>query len=313
MAERIDRLERLTNLMLELTYASKPLTRDELTEWVKGYEGDEETKRTAFMRDKRLLIEQGIEVRTEPVPLAPENTFGYRIHTKEAFLDLRALDGDELRALQLAVASVRVDGFDDVDPAVKIGDAASSLPFTATLPGAPLIAVARSAAKDRAPLTFRYRDKPRTLHTYKVLFRFGFWYLVGLEIDAGEVRSFRVDRVQGDAERGEPGTYEIPEGFDVDEHLAPDPLMIGGGDAVESLVLVDAGHAARVRHEVGDQAVAEERDDGSIVVRRMVANRDAFRSWLFGLLDHAEVLAPDDLRAEVVSWLRSIADGGRAA
>ena len=37
-----------------------------------------------------------------------------------------------------------------------------------------------------------------------------------------------------------------------------------------------------------------------------VTNRSAFRTWLFNLLDHAEVLGCDELRDEVVAWLQSM-------
>ena len=46
-------------------------------------------------------------------------------------------------------------------------------------------------------------------------------------------------------------------------------------------------------------------DDGSVVVELAVTNRDAFRSFVLGLLDHAEVLAPPELRADVVDWLEA--------
>ena len=36
------------------------------------------------------------------------------------------------------------------------------------------------------------------------------------------------------------------------------------------------------------------------------ANLDAFRSWLFGLGVHAEVLAPPEVRADVVGWLSAM-------
>jgi predicted DNA-binding transcriptional regulator YafY len=40
------------------------------------------------------------------------------------------------------------------------------------------------------------------------------------------------------------------------------------------------------------------------------ANVDAFRSWLFGLGSHAEVLSPQDVRAAVVQWLRDMVVAG---
>jgi predicted DNA-binding transcriptional regulator YafY len=37
-----------------------------------------------------------------------------------------------------------------------------------------------------------------------------------------------------------------------------------------------------------------------------VTNREAFRSFVLGFLDHAEVLSPPDLRAAVVTWLEAL-------
>jgi hypothetical protein len=45
-------------------------------------------------------------------------------------------------------------------------------------------------------------------------------------------------------------------------------------------------------------------------------NRAAFRTWVLDLLDHAEVLGPSELRAEMLAWLDAMtvsgADGGGA-
>ena len=45
-------------------------------------------------------------------------------------------------------------------------------------------------------------------------------------------------------------------------------------------------------------------------VRVPAGNLDAFRSWVLGLLEHAEVLEPASLRAEIVAWLSAV--GGEA-
>ena len=51
-------------------------------------------------------------------------------------------------------------------------------------------------------------------------------------------------------------------------------------------------------------------------MRLAVTNREAFRSFVLGLLDHAEVLEPAELRADMVAWLTACAaapGGGGAA
>ena len=37
-----------------------------------------------------------------------------------------------------------------------------------------------------------------------------------------------------------------------------------------------------------------------------MTNRDGFRSFVLGFLDHAEVLSPPDLRDELVAWLEAL-------
>jgi len=72
-------------------------------------------------------------------------------------------------------------------------------------------------------------------------------------------------------------------------------------------VLVDAPRAGWVVEQLGEESVLERRDDGAVVVALEVVNRAAFRTWVLELLDHAEVLGPADLRAEMIAWLDGFA------
>jgi predicted DNA-binding transcriptional regulator YafY len=79
-------------------------------------------------------------------------------------------------------------------------------------------------------------------------------------------------------------------------------------------VAIDADQAAVARSMVGSGPAVEERDDGSIVLTLPVTHRDGFRSFVLGFLDHAEVLEPPELRAEIVDWLTHVAaDEGATA
>ena len=70
---------------------------------------------------------------------------------------------------------------------------------------------------------------------------------------------------------------------------------------------VDPARAAAVERELGADRVLERDEDGTVEVAVPCANRPAFRSWVLGLLDHAEVVGPPDVRAEIVTWLRALA------
>ena len=57
---------------------------------------------------------------------------------------------------------------------------------------------------------------------------------------------------------------------------------------------------------MGPEGVEERRPDGSVVLAVHVTNRSAFRSFVLGFLDHAEVVGPPELRAELVDWLEAL-------
>src|SRR5205085_11493795 len=125
------------------------------------------------------------------------------------------------------------------------------------------------------------------------------------------IRAFRADRIESEIEAGPPGAFERPEGFDPASALRDEPWRFGDEEPVEALVLVAPTQAGWVEADLGGQAVVERREDGAVVVRMAVTNRDAFRSYVLGLLDHAEVLAPPELRTDMVGWLSALAGAAK--
>jgi predicted DNA-binding transcriptional regulator YafY len=157
---------------------------------------------------------------------------------------------------------------------------------------------------------FDYRGDHRRLEPFGVVHRFGHWYVVGRDQDKDALRAFRIDRFDGSPVAGPDGAFDPPEGFDPAAGLRADPMTYGDDRPVEAHVLVDAARAAWVVDELGEDAVVERRDDGAVVVRLAVVNREAFRAFVVGLLEHAEVLAPPELRSDLVDWLRAVAASG---
>jgi hypothetical protein len=111
---------------------------------------------------------------------------------------------------------------------------------------------------------------------------------------------------------GAAGAFEVPCNFDATTAFPEEPWRLGEGEIVPAEVLVDQLQAPLVEAELGELAVVERRRDGSVLVRLEVANEDAFRSWVLGLLDHAVVMGPEPLRQRVRQWLEAFAGpGGR--
>ena len=157
------------------------------------------------------------------------------------------------------------------------------------------------AFRRRAAVTFEYRGESRTVEPWGLAARRGHWYLVGRDRGRDAMRTFRADRLGDEVSLGEPDSFTVPDDFSPDVSLDAEPWQYGEDAPVTARLLVDAGHESEVA-ERGDRVV-EERADGSVVVEFVVVNRAAFRSFVLGFLDHAEILDPPELRADLLAWI----------
>ncbi|MFA5884446.1 MAG: WYL domain-containing protein [Acidimicrobiia bacterium] len=310
------RLERLINLTATLLATRRPLTLEELADRLEpGYPGELAARRRQFERDKETLRELGVPITVEAVD-ALGGEQGYRIHPDDYYLPDPGLDPAERAALHLAVTAVEMGGFDPLDALRKLGGTegeGAAGQAVASFELTPHLGDCFDAVTRRSVLGFSYRSDARRLEPYGILHRFGHWYVVGRDVDRDAPRAFRVDRLDGPPRLGPPGAFAVPAGIDPTDYLSSDPLTYGDDRPVRARVLVDAARASLVTGSLGDEAVVEQRDDGSVVVALDVVNRDAFRAFVLDLLDHAEVLDPPELRAEIVGWLTELAGGGAAA
>jgi proteasome accessory factor B len=300
-----DRLERLTNLVAALLDTRRPVTLEEIVERVPGYPENKEAYRRQFERDKDTLRGIGVPVSLEKVhPLDPD--MGYRIRPEDYYLPELDLTPDERVALHLAITALRLEGGQGHQALLKLGglEGSAAAPIGA-LPSVPALPALFDAYRRRARISFRYRGDVRRLDPYGILFRDGHWYVVGFDPDRGEARSFRADRIEGAVEVGPAGSFQRPGEFDPAAALRNEPWRFGDEQPIEALVAVDATQAAWVVADLGPEAVAERRDDGSVVVRLQVTNRAALRSFVLDLLDAAEVLGPPELRADMAAWLKA--------
>jgi predicted DNA-binding transcriptional regulator YafY len=166
----------------------------------------------------------------------------------------------------------------------------------------------------RSTIEFGYRGDARRLDPWGLLLRGGFWYVVGHDHHRDEQRTFRVDRFDGGAAGitvGEADSFERPASFDPRSAFPADPKQIGQGldDSVDATVWIDALRAPAAVRELGEDRVVARRDDGSVELLVPATNLDAFRSWVLGMLQHAVVVGPPEVRAHVVGWLTAIVEG----
>jgi predicted DNA-binding transcriptional regulator YafY len=315
----VDRIERLTNLLALLLETAEPLSLVQIAGELDGqYPEHEKSRRASFERDKAALRDIGVPIETEIVAGGPyAGQTRYRIDRRAYELADLDLAPDEMRALQVAVAAVHTDA--GRDAIWKLGGALGDerLAVSVVIPERPELPAIRTAVAARAPIVFSYRGAQRTLDPWGLLLRGGFWYVIGHDHDRADRRTFRVDRFDsvaddgsGSVRLGEPGSFQRPASFDPRAAFPSDPKQIGyvADESVDALVRIDAVRAAAVERELGADRVVERDADGRILVSVPAANLDAFRSWVLGLLDHAVVVAPPEVRQHVVDWLGAVAN-----
>jgi proteasome accessory factor B len=290
--------ERLGSLVATLLAAGPPKSLTEiLSEMSEYYYDDREVARVDFARDKKDLLEEGIEVET----IGAGEDAKYRIDPATYYLPDLGLTDEEAVALNLAASRVRLDGHDPDEALLKLGGFGVEGDATVGLPSDPRLDVLYAAVRAKAPIELSYNGVERTIHGYGLLCRGGFWYLAGDDQTKPGRKNYRVDRIEWPIAAGAPGSYVVPADFVLADALPEEPFELAPDDPIEVDVLLDVLMAPRA---VGE--IVERRNDGSVVVRLEVRNVDGLRSWLFGLRHHARVLGPPEVVDQITSWLRGM-------
>jgi predicted DNA-binding transcriptional regulator YafY len=215
--------ERLVNLVALLLATRRPLTLDQITEVVPGYDAAGEALRRMFERDKDELRKLGVPIERGPVdPWGTDE--GYFIDpTSYAMPDLE-LAPDERAALALA-AQVWAGGAGaaqplraklDLDPGVR--------PLQADLQGSsPVVSSILDALDGRRRIVFTYRPPSREparrqLDPYALVHRRGTWYVAGHDPDRDALRCFRLSRIESEVKPARTAArgpeFSVPADFD---------------------------------------------------------------------------------------------------
>lgn len=310
MPSSSEKLERLLNLTAALLETPRPLSAADVARRVYGYPEEKSAFRRAFERDKEDLREMGVPLVMSEIPGTDPPEIGYRIPKDQYYLRDPGLEPDELAALHLAASTVRLDGIEGAGGLWKLGGRPSvpalteSGPEVTPIPVDKRLVVLFDAVAERKPVTFTYNDTARTVDPYRLDFQRDHWYVSGFDHVRHDERNFRVDRIDGAVVSGARRAFERPATGVPGARL--EPWQLGEGEPIHARVLVDAVQAPIAVGEAGSDKVVEERDDGSVVLELSVTNLDGLRSFVFGFLEHAEVLGPDEVRRDIVEWLKRV-------
>jgi predicted DNA-binding transcriptional regulator YafY len=167
----------------------------------------------------------------------------------------------------------------------------------------PLLEVIRRGAhlQEQIKLTYQGSGHPgvteRAVDPYALVFRSGWWYLVGYCHLRQGMRTFRVDRIRGLTPLSE--RFQIPEDFDVRAYLE---AVFTDQPGVQASLRFGPEAAHLARSNVSDWEAVQENPDGSVDVQVSAPDLNWLASLVLGFSTWVTVLDPPELRTRVRAW-----------
>lgn len=305
------KIERLINLTIALLATKRFLTKNEIFRSVDGYEGSDETKERMFERDKDDLRKLGITIEVGGFDPVFEDEAGYRIKPEGYSLDLGQITGTEIALLSLAAEAWRGAALDDAAHSAltklrSMGvesdlDAIPSIAPRLNTPPGDFQSIT-TAISERRTISFAYlsptlRSEDRTVAPFAIATRESHWYLAGIDLAKDALRTFRLDRIDGDVTINKSGDgYEIPAGFDVFASLDSQH------DAHTATIDIRKGKAHLLRNTAITSVDKGEWD--RVTVNYFDTQR--FIDLILWHGDDALVIQPSELRGEIIAALEKI-------
>jgi len=226
------KIERLINLTIALLATKRYLTKSEIFRTVEGYEGSAETKERMFERDKDDLRSLGISIDVGSFDPLFSDEAGYRIKPENYQLDLGNITPTEISLLSLAAEAWQGAAFSDAVQSAVLKLSSMGVPADPIdIPGlSPKLA---NSSKDLEIITgaigtsdflsFDYLSTSLVSEERKIIpialsNKSGHWYVSGVDHGVEEVRTFRLDRIQGAITvHKNKELFEFPSDFELDQ------------------------------------------------------------------------------------------------
>jgi proteasome accessory factor B len=305
------KIERLINLTIALLATRKYLTKSEIFNSVEGYEGTLETKERMFERDKDDLRSLGIEIEVGSFDPLFNDEAGYKIKQEKYQFELGDISATEVSLLSLAAEAWQDASFGDVAQKAllklrSIGVPSDELSIPGVIQklndGGQDLSLLTKAIAQTQLLSFAYLDSTMNLNRRSIVpialsTRAGFWYLSGIDQEIQEIRTFRVDRINGEIAASDgPADFETPTGFD------PRNTLSESLHNEYALIDVRVGKAAALRAlAIASQSLGEWDQ-----IKIPIMNLDSLCSMVLWHGPDAYVQEPTALKALVIGHLEAL-------
>jgi len=170
-----------------------------------------------------------------------------------------------------------------------------------------LIDRAVRAIRDRKQVAFRYTAlSPHdvSLEPYRIAYYQGFWYLIGLDCDAGIIKRYAIDKIENFKTtklccKGAPPTLD-------DAMRNSANIWFADERNLDVTVQVDGSCSDyfKRRRIYPTQEIREEKPDGSLIISFQIGHYDAVRHLLKAWLPHVILLEPEEFRREMLEEMK---------
>lgn len=166
--------------------------------------------------------------------------------------------------------------------------------------------------EDRKAVWITYQSQQATepvtydIHPYRLTRHQSSLYLIGLKAQDGELRTWRVERIE--AAEADQVPFTLPADLDLDAHFAHSFGIYDGDEDMTVRVWISKDRARYVREKRWhpSQQVKTKRD-GSLIVKFRLSSTVEFKSWVLGFGADAEVLEPESLRRDLANEIAAVA------
>lgn len=295
--DQVGPLERLTRILLALE-ESEPygLDADELI-GVADYGSTTDATRQ-LNRDIKDLTKIGWDIRNVAEPGTPGR---YRLHARDTRLRFALSPEHQVELVRAALVAGSADFTDklgdDVLTAPPDGDGLVTT-HEPHQPGHDALDKVAYAAERRCLVRFTYKRRPRVVHPHLVHPGASGWYLVGHEDGSSTTKRFVTGRMS-DVVVDQPGTATVPSDLPYDEL---NPITWEVDAPTDVVVETMPEYEPQVTMMLGT-ALYDEKDGDRVRLTIRVTHRSAFRARLYELGTRVRVLAPEEIRGEIIAEL----------
>jgi len=324
VAKDTEKLIRQLSLIAYLMAERRPVTATEIRRDVEGYSDmTEDAFARRFYADRAELDSLGIHLSVDRPADGFAEQENYSLAREAFFLPAVEFTDAELAALQTALSLL--DGefayaeplrlalqqltWGRPSPLGSPAQRAIGLGITGSAGGAELsarLAKVDTAIYRRKRIEFDYftmqtgETALRKVDPYELLFEGGQFYLVGWSHERAAIRVFRLSRIRGKVAYATKAEHDFqrPADFDPRRYANRIPWQLGDPLGTAEIWVSDriAWHVERNFGRYGELAGAE---DGGSVFRTAYAIPRLLLAWVIGYEQHARLLGPPELAAEL--------------